>query len=187
MLGTFQNCAKSSGTVAFTPISSGAPHENSSDALEKVENFDLSSAEYIDVSLRSLYAESNDMQPRRSKDPQNIKINLANGEMRYVDADGIVVNDTRLCLRRQELEEFKAILHSARLCQPILPSAREDIACAQVYKYPFAWVQYINGEKIKLGEVAGCNRSLDLCDEHRDMFNGFVAYLRNHLDNRKCL
>jgi len=154
--------------------------------MDKIENVDLSAAEYIDISLRSLYAET-EVQRKSTRDSQNLKINLSNGEMRYVDLEGGVVSPVRLCLRRQELEEFKAILQAVKVCQPNVPSAREDIACTQVYKYPFAWVEYASGEKVKLGEVAGCSRSLDLCDEYKDVFNGFIAYLRNHLDSRKCL
>lgn len=154
--------------------------------MDKIENVDLSAAEYIDISLRSLYAE-HDIQRKWSRDSQNLKINLANGEMRYVDLEGSIVSPVRLCLHHQELEEFKAILQAAKVCQPNAPGVREDIACTQVYQYPFAWVEYASGEKVKLGEVAGCSRSLDLCEEHKDAFNGFVAYLRNHLDSRKCL
>lgn len=187
LVGTFQNCAQASGPTAFTPSTSGSNDLNpSTNSMDKIENVDLGAAEYIDISLRSLYAE-NDIQRKSVRDSQNLKINLVNGEMRYVDLDGGVVNPIRLCLRRQELEEFKAILHSVKVCQPNVPSAREDIACTQVYKYPFAWVEYASGEKVKLGEVAGCSRSLDLCDEYKDVFNGFIAYLRNHLDSRKCL
>lgn len=192
LLGTFQNCAKSSGQAAFTPETASGSNTTGSDlaygSMEKIENIDLSMADSIDLSLRSLYAEGTEGQ-RRSKELQlqNIKINLANGEMRYVSVDGEIISPVRLCLRHQELEEFKSILHSVRLCQPNSPSSREDIVCTQSYKYPFAWLQYASGEKIKLGEIAGCQRSIDLCDEHRDVFNGFVAYIRNHLDNRKCL
>lgn len=154
--------------------------------MDKIDNMDLSAADYIDVSLRSLYAE-NDIQRKSTRDLQNLKINLSNGEMRYVDIEGSVVNPTRLCLKRQELEEFKAILQSVKVCQPNTPADREDIVCTQVYRYPFAQAEFASGEKIKLGEVAGCTRSLDLCDEYKDVFNGFIAYLRNHLDSRKCL
>lgn len=187
LVGTFQNCAQASGSAAFTPSTSGSSDLNpSTNSMDKIENVDLSAAEYIDISLRSLYAET-EVQRKSVRDSQNLKINLSNGEMRYVDLEGGVVSPVRLCLRGQELAEFKAILQSVKVCQPNVPSAREDIACAQVYKYPFAWVEYASGEKVKLGEVAGCSRSLDLCDEHKDVFNGFIAYLRNHLDSRKCL
>jgi len=187
LVGTFQNCAQASGPMAFTPSTSGSSDLNpSTNSMDKIENVDLSAAEYIDISLRSLYAET-EVQRKSTRDSQNLKINLSNGEMRYVDLEGGVVSPVRLCLRRQELEEFKAILQAVKVCQPNVPSAREDIACTQVYKYPFAWVEYASGEKVKLGEVAGCSRSLDLCDEYKDVFNGFIAYLRNHLDSRKCL
>jgi hypothetical protein len=187
LLGTFQNCAQSTGATAFTPSTSGAGNNNSNtSSMDKIDNVDLSAADFIDVSLRSLYAEEN-VQRRSVKDFQNLKINLANGEMRYVDTEGNVLNSTRLCLHRKELEEFKSILQQSRVCQPVLPANREDLACTQVYKFPFAWLQYANGDKIKLGEISGCSRSLDLCEEHRDIFNGFIAYLRNHLDSRKCL
>ncbi len=188
LVGTFQNCAQAAGSSAFTPATSGAAVDlnPTSNSMDKIDNVDLSTADYIDISLRSLYAE-NDIQRKSVRDSQNLKINLSNGEMRYVDLDGGVVNATRLCLRRQELEEFKAILQSVKVCQPNVPANREDVACAQIYKYPFAGVEYANGTKIKLGEVAGCTQSLDLCSEYKDVFNGFVAYLRNHLDSRKCL
>lgn len=188
LVGTFQNCAQATGSAAFTPSTSGSSVDlnPTSNSMDKVDNVDLSTADYIDISLRSLYAE-NEIQRKSSRDSQNLKINLSNGEMRYVDVEGRVVNPTRLCLNRQELEEFKAILQSVRVCQPNVTSNREDIVCTQIYKYPFASVEYASGSKVKLGEVAGCTRSPDLCDEHKDVFNGFVAYLRNHLDNRKCL
>lgn len=185
LLGTFQNCAQSSGAAAFTPAVSGA-NPTTTNSMDKVDNVDLSSAQYIDVSLRSLYADGSN-QNRNVKEFQNIKINLNNGEMRYVDNDGNIASPIRLCLRPQEIAEFKSILHSARVCQPNVPSDREDVACTQIYKFPFAWLQYANGDRIKLGEVSGCSRSLDLCEEYKDVFNGFVAYLRNHLDTRKCL
>jgi hypothetical protein len=154
--------------------------------MDKIDNVDLSAADYIEISLHSLYLE-NDIQRKSVRDSQNLKINLSNGEMRYVDLEGGLVNATRLCLHRQELEEFKAILQSVKVCQPNVPANREDLVCMQMYKYPFAGLEFSNGNKIKLGEVAGCTRSLDLCVEYKDVFNGFVAYLRNHLDSRKCL
>lgn len=191
LLGTFQNCAQSSGSAAFTPGGSGtsAGAENS-DSLEKIENLDLSSAEYINVSLKSLYSEP---EPRRlpkdylSKNYQNLKINLINGEMRSVDSDGIILSPIRFCLRSQELEELKVILRNSRLCRPTSMEGREDVVCSQIYKYPFAWLQYANGENVKLGEVSGCTKSLDLCMEYRNVFNGFVAYLRNNVESRICL
>lgn len=188
LVGTFQNCAQATGASAFTPVASGAGGslEPSSNSMDKVDNISLGSADYINLSLRSLYAES-DVQKKSVRDSQNLKINLSNGEMRYVDLEGSAINSVRLCLTRQELEEFKSVLQSVKVCQPNVPRSREDIACTQVYKYPFAMVEYGTGEKVKLGEVAGCNRSLDLCEEYRDVFNGFAAYLRSHLDSRKCL
>ncbi|MBL7545574.1 MAG: hypothetical protein JNL11_17275 [Bdellovibrionaceae bacterium] len=186
LIGTFQNCAQSSGEVAFTPSVSGSYGGEPSSYMDKVDNVDLSKADYIDISLRSLYAES-DAVYRSVKEYQNLKINLANGEMRYVDPEGHPINSTRLCLKPQELGELKAILEGSRVCQPSVPGDREDVVCTQVYKFPFAWLQYANGDKIKLGEVNGCARSLDLCEEHKQVFNGFVAYIRNHIDSRKCL
>lgn len=186
LIGTFQNCAQSSGSAAFTPTNSGnAIGNENTDSLEKVDNVDLSNADFILISLRSLYADAN--QRRSAKDIQNLQINLNNGEMKVVDTDGSILDPVRLCMRRQELEEFKSILRSAKLCQPQTAGPREDIVCTQVYKYPFAWLQYSNGDKVKLGEVNGCTKSLDLCDEYRDVYNGFIAYIRNNLDNRKCL
>ncbi len=186
LLGTFQNCAQSSSSHAFTPINSGtSAGEENADSLEKVDNVDLSAADFILVSLRSLNNDTN--QPRSAKDVQNLQINLINGEMKVVDTDGSVLDPVRLCLRRQELEEFKNILRNSRLCQPNTAASREDVVCTQVYKYPFAKLQYANGDKVKLGEVNGCTRSLDLCDEYKDVFNGFIAYIRNNIDNRKCL
>lgn len=189
LVGTFQNCAQAAGPSAFTPTASGANTTDlnpTSNSMDKIDNVDLSTADYISISLRSLYAE-NEVQKKSARDSQNLKINLSNGEMRYVDIEGGVVNPTRLCLYRQELEEFKAILHSIRICQPNVPTNREDVACTQIYKSPFASVEYANNTKVKLGEIAGCVRSPDLCEEYKDVFNGFVAYLRNHLDSRKCL
>lgn len=186
LVGTFQNCAQSSGEVAFTPSVSGSNTGEPSTFMDKVDNVDLSKADYIDVSLRSLYAEPG-ASYRSVKEYQNLKINLSNGEMRYVDAEGHPVSALRLCLKPQELAELRSILESARVCQPNTPGEREDVACTQVYKFPFAWLQYSNGDKIKLGEVNGCARSLDLCEEYKQGFNGFIAYLRNHIDMRKCL
>ena len=158
---------------------------NEPDALEKVDNVDLSSADIIIVSLRSIYSSTN---TRPSPNEiQNLQINLSNGEMRPVDSDGIILSTLRLCLLRSELEEFKSVLKNSRLCQPAISAVREDLVCTQEYRYPFAWLKYANGDQVKLGEVSGCNKSLDLCEEHRDVYNGFIAYLRNHLDSRKCL
>lgn len=185
LISTFQNCAQASRD-AFKPNNSGATsNTNFSDTTEKIENVDLSAAESITVSLKSLYSDS--AQRRVTKEYQNLQINLSNGEMRSVDTDGTILSPVRLCMRHQELEEFKSILRNSRLCQPLVPSAREDLVCTQVYKYPFAWVQYGNGDKVKLGEVNGCTKSVDLCEEHRDVYNGFIAYIRNNLDSRKCL
>ncbi len=186
LISTFQNCAQTSGSAAFIPNNSGASTNTSkTDSLEKVETVDLSAADYIVVSLKSLYADSS--QRRLAKDFQNLQINLATGEMRSVDSDGTILSPVRLCLRRQELDEFKTILRNSKLCQPATVAAREDMVCNQVYKYPFAWAQYANGDQVKLGEVAGCSKSLDLCEEYQGIYNGFIAYIRNNLDTRKCM
>lgn len=184
LVSTFQNCAQATGTEAFVPVNSGSSSNAVvSDSYEKVDGVDLSAADYIVVSLRSLYAEGT--QRRMNKEFQNLQINLSNGEMRSVDSDGSILSPVRLCLKRQELEEFKAVLRNTHLCQPI--AAREDEVCTQIYKYPLALLQYGNGDQVKIGEVAGCSKSLDLCEENRDVYNGFIAYLRNNLEGRKCL
>lgn len=185
LVGTFQNCAQSQSSSAFVPSTSGSNDSATSETYEKVESIDMSSAEYITVSLQSLYGMTS--QQRLSKDFKNLQINLNNGEMRSVDVDGNVVNPIRLCLGRNELEEFKLILQNSRLCQPAVTTAREDIVCSQVFEFPYALLQYSNGNQIKIGEVNGCNRSLDLCEEYKNVYNGFIAYIRNNLEARKCL
>lgn len=185
---SFQNCAQQTGVDALNPsVASGQdPYKVGEEKV--VKDIDPTMSSFIDLSLRSIFSEADKKINPKDLNNMNVKINVENGEMRMVNFEGEYTSQVRLCMQPQELAEFRLMLSRLQICTPDTSQlVGTNSVCTQVYKYPYARLHFSNGNKVKLGEQAGCNRSLVLCENSIDEFNGFIAYLRSHIDNRNCL
>lgn len=173
---SFQNCSQTKLATKVSESDSGLSAQES----DKISKVDLKQATSLEVQLDSLFT------TQLKKEKPNLKINLVNGEMRYVNQDGKHLSAIRFCLYKEELLELKSIIETSKVCQPETRVLASNV-CRGDYIHPYAKVQLAFSEVVKLGEKSGCSGIIDLCQENKKALNGYISYLASHLESRKCL
>lgn len=78
-------------------------------------------------------------------------------------------------LGADKLNELKAILLGAEICEPVAEQkVSEDMMCTMVYTYPYATL--VGGQdQVKLGEkVNGCDKPVDLCGQKAEALKAWA-------------
>lgn len=160
---SFQNCSAPKKTAADSP---------SGGDTKLVGKLDLSQLEKVEFSSDN-YAENSPYLDL------NLSLNVDTG---VITAD----SGETFCLSDSELVEAKSILSTASICDA-RENMPEDMVCAQVYvRDPYARIVSANDQVALGGESDGCGKSIDLCDDHANLLKGFLAHVRNDLQDRSC-
>jgi hypothetical protein len=114
--------------------------------------------------------------------PYRLVVSLQSGTINLMDDRNSVLE--KRCLSSSALQELKTILAGSSICAAAVQASN---ACAQVYSPGYASL-YADDERIALGERRdSCgNGQKDLCGGLADVFQNYVANLRNHWSEMSC-
>lgn len=169
---------------------------NSSDSLnnptevQPSEKIDVSQTETLEIP-ESAYLESQLQPALQQSKPEStfashhLEIDVKTGVIHVLDQNNEIVNGVQYCLTVSEVGELHTILDSAKICED-KAVVDEQRVCTMEYRFPYAKLHFPATE-ISLGEaMSGCHKGPDLCGEHKDLLQGFLAHVQSNLSTKKC-
>jgi len=166
---SFQNCSQ----PGVGPV--GAFNSQNPDSSKKVA---LDSAEQMivinNVELSGLRDEA-------------YSIDLNNGMIVPGSFEGHSVPSSKsFCATQEQIEELKILLSTSEVCVPPAKEVPENQICTLEYQYPYATLLSEKLE-LKLGEAkGGCDESVDLCGQQKELLRGWISHLLSELKKQEC-
>lgn len=161
VLLSFQNCSQSGSSAG---VDTNTPRQS------KIEDPDLKQAQNIDILTLD----------------DSIKINLDLSSGRLTQMNLTTGQSVVKCLSSSMVGTINDLMNASSLCESKPPVTGEDIACAQVYGYPYAQLNWSDKSQ-KVGEYTdSCNRGPDLCGQDGNILRGLLRDVVARWDEWSC-
>ncbi|KYG69350.1 hypothetical protein AZI87_09170 [Bdellovibrio bacteriovorus] len=177
----FQNCSQSAlqgqGDLASTDVSINMPPQISEEESSVAKAVTFIEIPNISDGQTSVSAKATEVTPYR------LVISTESGSIQLVDDANNVLE--KRCLNSSNLDELKTILSGSSICEAEVQS--DDQVCSMKYK-PWYAALYVNEERVKLGEEKdSCGKGRkDLCGALTDVFQAYVAHVKQHWNEMNC-